>query len=91
MKSALAFLSALLVVPRVARCAGADTRAVRVFIFAGLDAPQDKVLFSYKIGREQKPASNGRVAHCAAGYFAPTESACVTAVASGGAWKVWQL
>ena len=30
--------------------------------FAGLDAPQDKVLFSYSIGREEKQASNGWVA-----------------------------
>ena len=30
--------------------------------FAGLDAPQDKALFSYSIGREEKQASNGWVA-----------------------------
>ena len=30
--------------------------------FAGLDMPQDKVLFSYSIGRETKQASDGWVA-----------------------------
>ena len=30
--------------------------------FAGLDAPQDKVLFSYSIGREEKQTSKGWVA-----------------------------
>ena len=62
----------------------ADTKPVRVFIFAGqsnmvgsdskaqdvkrfppfagLDQPQDKVLFSYNIGREDKLTSNGWVA-----------------------------
>ena len=30
--------------------------------FAGLDQPQDKVLFSYNIGREEKLTSNGWVA-----------------------------
>jgi hypothetical protein len=61
----------------------ADTKTVRVFIFAGqsnmvgsdskakdikrfppfvgLDLPQDKVLFSYNIGREEKLTSNGWV------------------------------
>jgi Carbohydrate esterase, sialic acid-specific acetylesterase len=74
----------LLVFSSVAHCADADTKTLRVFIFAGqsnmegahgnaknigrfppfagLDAPQDKVLFSYSIGREQKKTSNGWVA-----------------------------
>jgi hypothetical protein len=84
MKHLLTLLAALLLVPLAARCAGADTNTVRVFIFAGqsnmegadskvkdinrfppfagLDAPQDKILFSYNIGREQKKASNGWIA-----------------------------
>lgn len=77
-------IAALLLIPSAARSADADTKTVRVFIFAGqsnmegadskvkdikrfppfagLDAPQDKVLFSYSIGREEKQASNGWVA-----------------------------
>jgi hypothetical protein len=83
------FLSVLLLVPAAVCCAenakaDADTKTVRVFIFAGqsnmvgsdskvkdiqhfppfagLDAPQDKLLFSYNIGRENKHTSNGWVA-----------------------------
>ncbi len=85
-------LAALLLAPVVALGAeasqsaerAADTKTVRVFIFAGqsnmvgsdskakdiqrfppfvgLDLPQDKVLFSYDIGREEKLASKGWVA-----------------------------
>ncbi len=77
-------LTFLLLSASAARSADADTKTVRVFIFAGqsnmegadskvkdikrfppfagLDAPQDKVLFSYSIGREEKQASNGWVA-----------------------------
>ena len=84
MKHILALIAALLLVPVAARCADADTRTLRVFIFAGqsnmegadskvkdiqrfppfagLDMPQDKVLFSYSIGRETKQASDGWVA-----------------------------
>lgn len=81
--------SALLLAPVVARCAeppkaDADTKTLRVFIFAGqsnmvgsdskvkdiklfppfvgLDMPQEKVLFSYNIGREEKLTSRGWVA-----------------------------
>ncbi len=83
MKYILSLIAALLLIPLSARCV-ADTKTVRVFIFAGqsnmegadskvkdikrfppfagLDAPQDKVLFSYSIGREEKQASNGWVA-----------------------------
>ena len=83
MKPLINFLAALLLTPLVARCADADTKTVRVFIFAGqsnmegadskvkdikrfppfagLDAPQDGVLFSYNIGREEKQISNGWV------------------------------
>lgn len=80
---------ALLLAPLVARCAepskaDADTKTLRVFIFAGqsnmvgsdskvkdirlfppfagLDMPQDRVLFSYNIGREEKLTSKGWVA-----------------------------
>lgn len=44
---------------------GSDSRAKdidRFPPFAGLDKPQDKVLFSYNLGREEKRASNGWVA-----------------------------
>lgn len=79
---------ALLLAPVVAHCAeppktDAETKTLRVFIFAGqsnmvgsdskvkdirlfppfvgLDIPQDKVLFSYNIGREEKLTSKGWV------------------------------
>ena len=70
-----------LLIPFVAQAVDADTRTLRVFIFAGqsnmvgsdskaqdihrfppfagLDQPQDKVMFSYNIGREDKLTSNG--------------------------------
>ncbi|MFN0060695.1 MAG: sialate O-acetylesterase [Planctomycetota bacterium] len=44
---------------------GADSKAQDIHRFppfAGLDLPQDKVLFSYNIGREEKSASTGWVA-----------------------------
>ncbi len=44
---------------------GSDSRATNIKRyppFVGLDAPQNKVLFSYNIGREDKLASNGWVA-----------------------------
>ncbi len=84
MKHLLTLIAVLLLAPLAARCADADTRTLRVFIFAGqsnmegadskvkdiqrfppfagLDMPQDKVLFSYSIGRETKQASDGWVA-----------------------------
>jgi hypothetical protein len=84
MKSILTLLAVLLLAPLAACCADADTKTLRVFIFAGqsnmegadskvkdinryppfagLDMPQDKVLFSYAIGREQKQTSKGWVA-----------------------------
>ena len=84
MKHVVTLLAALLLVPLAARCADADTKTLRIFIFAGqsnmegadskvkdihrfppfagLDMPQDKVLFSYNIGREEKQASKGWVA-----------------------------
>jgi len=79
----------LLLAPVAARCAeaskaDADTKTLRVFIFAGqsnmvgsdskvndiklfppfvgLDRPQERVLFSYNIGREEKLTSKGWVA-----------------------------
>lgn len=82
-------VAALLLAPMLAHSAesskaDADTKTLRVFIFAGqsnmvgsdskvkdikrfppfvgLDMPQDKVLFSYNIGREEKLTSNGWVA-----------------------------
>jgi len=82
-------VATLLLASAAARCAetskaDADTKTLRVFIFAGqsnmvgsdskvkdiplfppfagLDSPQDKVLFSYNIGREDKLTSNGWVA-----------------------------
>ena len=80
----LTLLAALVLIPVAARCADADTKTLRVFIFAGqsnmegadskvkdikrfppfagLDAPQENVLFSYNIGREDKFASKGWVA-----------------------------
>ena len=83
MKYILTLLAVLLLAPLAACCADADTKTVRVFIFAGqsnmegadskvkdinryppfagLDVPQDKVLFSYTIGREQKQTSKGWV------------------------------
>ena len=88
MKHILTLLAALLLAPAAAHCADptkadADTKTLRVFIFAGqsnmegadskvkdiqrfppfagLDMPQDKVLFSYNIGREQKQTSSGWV------------------------------
>ena len=84
MKDILTVLAALLLAPIAAQCADttkadADTKTMRVFIFAGqsnmegadskakdiqrfppfagLDMPQDKVLFSYNIGREEKRTS----------------------------------
>ena len=92
MKHILTLLAALLLAPVAALCAetskaaerDADTKTLRVFIFAGqsnmvgsdskakdikrfppfagLDMPQDKVLFSYNIGREEKLTSKGWVA-----------------------------
>ncbi len=92
MKYAVTLLVALLLAPLAAPCAetskaaerDADTKTLRVFIFAGqsnmvgsdskardikrfppfvgLDMPQDTVLFSYNIGREEKLTSNGWVA-----------------------------
>ena len=86
MKQTLILLAALFLTPAAALRAApdADTKTVRVFIFAGqsnmegadskvkdikrfppfagLDAPQDKVLFSYSIGREEKQTSKGWVA-----------------------------
>ena len=44
---------------------GSDSKAKdikRFPPFAGLDLPQDKVLFSYSIGREEKLTSKGWVA-----------------------------
>jgi hypothetical protein len=80
----LLLLAALLVETSRAAETDADTKSLRVFIFAGqsnmvgsdskvgdikrfppfagLEAPQDKVLFSYNIGREDKLTSNGWVA-----------------------------
>ena len=84
MKHALIILAALLLIPPTALCADADTKTLRVFIFAGqsnmegadskvkdikrfppfvgLDAPQEGILFSYNIGREEKQTSGGWVA-----------------------------
>lgn len=85
MKAArLTLLAALLLAPLAARCADADAKALRIFIFAGqskmegadskvkdiqrfppfagLDLPQDKVLFAYNMGRETKRTSDGWVA-----------------------------
>ena len=92
MKHILTLLAALLLAPVAALCAetskaaehDADTKTLRIFIFAGqsnmvgsdskakdikrfppfagLDMPQDKVLFSYNIGREEKLTSKGWVA-----------------------------
>ena len=92
MKHTLTLLTALLLAPVAALLAettkaserDADTKTVRIFIFAGqsnmvgsdskakdvkrfppfvgLDMPQDKVLFSYNIGREAKLTSKGWVA-----------------------------
>ena len=84
MKHILTLIAALLLIPLAAHCADADTKTLRVFIFAGqsnmegadskvkdihrfppfagLDLPQDKVLFSYSIGRETKQASTNWVA-----------------------------
>ena len=89
MKHILTLLAALLLAPVAVHCAdppkaGADTKTLRVFIFAGqsnmvgsdskaedikrfppfvgLDLPQDKVLFAYNIGREEKLTSKGWVA-----------------------------
>jgi len=84
MKHLLTLSAALLLSPLAARCADADTKTVRVFIFAGqsnmegadskvrdiqrfppfagLDTPQEKVLFAYNIGRETKRTSDGWVA-----------------------------
>jgi hypothetical protein len=89
MKHILTLLAALFLAPVAARCAetskaaehDADTKTLRIFIFAGqsnmvgsdskakdikrfppfagLDMPQDKVLFSYNIGREEKLTSKG--------------------------------
>ena len=91
MKTKLTLVVALLLVRAAGLCAetsqveehDADTKTVRVFIFAGqsnmvgsdsrvkdidrfppfigLDKPQDKVLFSFNIGREDKLTSNGWV------------------------------
>ena len=88
MKHILSLLAALLTALSTgttnAAVRDADTKPLRVFIFAGqsnmvgsdskaqdikrfppfagLDQPQDKVLFSYNIGREDKLTSNGWVA-----------------------------
>lgn len=84
MKPIIPLIAALLLAPLAARCADADTKTLRVFIFAGqsnmvgsdskakdiqrfppfvgLDLPQEKVLFSYNIGREDKLTSTGWVA-----------------------------
>jgi hypothetical protein len=89
MKHRLTLVAALLLSPLAGRCAetlkaDADTKTVRVFIFAGqsnmegadskvkdiqrfppfagLDTPQEKVLFAYNIGRETKRTSDGWVA-----------------------------
>ena len=84
MKHILTLIAALLLVPSAARCADADTKTLRIFIFAGqsnmvgsdskvkdikrfppfagLELAQDKVLFSYSIGREEKTTSKGWVA-----------------------------
>ncbi len=84
MKHLLTLIAALLLIPSAARCADADTKTLRVFIFAGqsnmegadskvkdiqrfppfagLDSPQDKVLFAHNIGRETKRTSDGWVA-----------------------------
>ncbi|MBX7132410.1 MAG: sialate O-acetylesterase [Fimbriimonadaceae bacterium] len=86
MKHLLIFLLVLLLAPLEAQGAppqqaDADTKTLRVFIFAGqsnmvgsdsrakdiklfppfagLDMPQERVLFSYNIGREDKRSSNG--------------------------------
>lgn len=88
MKNILTVLAALWLAPMAALCADttkddADTKTIRVFIFAGqsnmegadskakeiqrfppfggLDMPQDNVLFSYNIGREEKQTSDGWV------------------------------
>lgn len=91
MKTKLTLVVALLLVPVAGLCAetshaeehDADTKTLRVFIFAGqsnmvgsdsrvkdidrfppfvgLDKPQDKVLFSFNIGREDKRTANGWV------------------------------
>ena len=92
MINTLTLLAALLLAPVTAICAettkavesDADTKTLRVFIFAGqsnmvgsdskvkdikrfppfagLDIPQDEVIFSYNIGREEKLTSKGWVA-----------------------------
>ena len=89
MRTIPTLLAALVLAPVAVRCveppkAGADTKTLRVFIFAGqsnmvgsdskaedikrfppfvgLDLPQDKVLFAYNIGREEKLTSKGWVA-----------------------------
>jgi hypothetical protein len=92
MNDVLKLLAALLLTPVGALCAetshgaecDADTKTLRIFIFAGqsnmegadskvkdikrfppfvgLDMPQNKVLFSYNIGREEKLTSKGWVA-----------------------------
>lgn len=89
MNQIIKLVAALLLAPVAAQCADrtkadADTKTVRVFIFAGqsnmegadskvkdiqrfppfagLDMPQEKILFSYNIGREEKQASKGWVA-----------------------------
>jgi len=92
MKHRLTSIIALLLAPVAALCAetsqaaerDADTKTLRIFIFAGqsnmegadskvkdikrfppfagLDMPQNKVLFSYNIGREEKLTSKGWVA-----------------------------
>ncbi len=80
----LASLAALCPATSKAAESEADSKTLRVFIFAGqsnmvgsdskvkdiqrfppfagLDLPQDKVLFSYNLGREEKRTSNGWVA-----------------------------
>ena len=92
MKYILTLLATLLLAPAAALWAetpttaerDADTKTMRIFIFAGqsnmvgsdskakdikrfppfagLDMPQDKVLFAYNLGREQKQTSKGWVA-----------------------------
>jgi len=83
MRHFVALMTALLLMPKGPCRADDDTKAVRVFIFAGqsnmvgsdskagdirryppfagLESPQENVLFSYNIGREEKLTSEGWV------------------------------
>ena len=49
--------------------------------FAGLDAPQEKILFSYNIGREEKQTSSGWVALQPVGHLVGPELSFVPRVA----------